>query len=322
MQLIGGRVARRGLSVAACLCAGALLGAADQNRAGSDAAASIVAAHKASDEEYAAASMSPFTAVGVQYFQPGQTLRLGVGPAGFVFGASPSGTDVIELTMQDGAFVAAPVAGRASIVKTSGKGDVSGLPGRPLTARTKLDRRDVLHVGRYFVETLVAPGNGNARVFDPGAPARWAYRGLKWFPPNLAFRVSARFVPNPSPAAVTITTSRGLLREYFRVGAFEFEVEGKPLRLAALATAATVKKGDELFVAFRDATTGVETYDVGRYLFIPFGGPGASYVLDFNLASNPLCNYSPHYNCPIPLKENVLPVAVRAGEMKYGAASH
>ena len=72
-------------------------------------------------------------------------------------------------------------------------------------------------------------------------------------------------------------------------------------------------------MAFRDATTGTETYDVGRYLFIPFAGAEAAYVLDFNEATNPLCNYSPHYNCPIPLRENVLPVPIRAGEMKYPA---
>ena len=58
---------------------------------------------------------------------------------------------------------------------------------------------------------------------------------------------------------------------------------------------------------------------MGRYLFIPFAGAEAAYVLDFNEATNPLCNYSPHYNCPIPLRENVLPVPIRAGEMKYPA---
>jgi uncharacterized protein (DUF1684 family) len=39
------------------------------------------------------------------------------------------------------------------------------------------------------------------------------------------------------------------------------------------------------------------------------------YLLDFNFSDNPACAYSPHYNCPIPPKENVLPIAVRAGEM-------
>ena len=222
------------------------------------------------------------------------------------------------MTLQDAAYFVAPVAGAPPrIVTTSGKGDVSGLPGTATTAKTKLEKRDVIRLGRYFVETLVAPGNGNARVFDPDAPARKAFTGLKWFAPNLALQVKARYVANPTATPVTITTSRGLQREYFKVGAFEFAVEGRALRLTALATGSAPKNGDELFVAFRDATTGTETYDVGRYLFMPFAGNDATYVLDFNLATNPLCNYSPHYNCPIPLKENLLPVAIRAGEMKY-----
>jgi len=286
---------------------------------GTDPAAAILAKHKAADEEYLKAVLSPFTAVTVQYFQPGETNRLGVGPAGVAFGPSAEGVDVVELTLQDGACFVSPVAGAPVVVKTSGKGDVTGLPGTPVTARTRLQRGDVLRLGRHYVETITAPGSGNARVFDPVSPARKAFTGLKWFPPDPSLQVKARFVANPSPSAVTITTSRGLQREYYRVGVFEFSVEGKPLRLTALSTVAAPKTGEELFVAFRDATTGTETYDVGRYLFIPFAGGDATYVLDFNAATNPLCNYSPHYNCPIPLRENLLPVAIRAGEMKYPA---
>ncbi len=286
---------------------------------GTDPAAAILAKHKASDEEYSKAAMSPFTAVAVQYFQPGQTIRLGTGPAGVAFGPAAAGTDVVDLTLQDGAYLVAPVAGAPAIVKTSGKGDVTGLPGRPVAGRTKLERGDVVRLGRHYVETLSAPGNGNARVFDPESPARKAYTGLKWFRPDPSLQVKARFVANATPSAVTITTSRGLQREYYRVGVFEFGVDGRALRLTALSTGAAPKAGDELFVAFRDATTGKETYEVGRYLFVPFAGAGAAYVLDFNAASNPLCNYSPHYNCPIPLRENLLSVAIRAGEMKYPA---
>jgi uncharacterized protein len=280
--------------------------------------AAVLASHKAADDAYANAPMSPFTAVAVQYFQPGQTVRLGTGPNGAAFGAAPAGPEIVDLSLEDGAFRVTPVSGaRPFVVRTSGDGDVSGLPGVAVTARTTLAPRDVLHLGRFFVELLAGGSTANARVFDPEAPSRKAYAGLAWYPPNLALRVAARFVAAPAPSALTMATSRGLEKQYFRVGTFEFTVDGAPLRLTALATGAAPKVGDELFVAFRDGTTGRETYDVGRYLFIPFAGSDDAYVLDFNKASNPLCNYSPHYNCPIPLKENVLPLAIRAGEMKY-----
>jgi uncharacterized protein (DUF1684 family) len=285
-----------------------------------DPAATVLAAHRATDANYARAVLSPFTAVAVQYFQPGQTIRLAVGPAGPAFGPSAAGAVQVDLTFEDGAFAVAPVSSALPSVATAGReGDVTGLPGIPVAGRRRLGAREVLVLGRYFVETVTAPGNGNARVFDPESPARRAFSGLKWFPPDLALQVKARFAANAAPVPVTITTSRGLQREYFRVGAFEFTVNGQALRLTALATAAAPTQGDELFVAFRDATTGRETYEVGRYLFIPYRSAGAEHVLDFNLATNPLCNYSPHYNCPIPLRENTLPVAIRAGEMTYPA---
>jgi len=285
-----------------------------------DPVTAILAAHKAADDAYAKAVMSPFTAVAVQYFQPGQSVRLGMGPSGAAFGAAPAAPDVVELSLDDGAFWMTPVSGaRPTVVTTTGNGDVLGLPGSAVTARTKLAPRGVVHVGRFFVEIYARPDTGNARVFDPESPSRKAFTGLKWFPPDPALGVKARFVADPSPTAVKITTSRGLEKDYFRVGRFEFVIGQAALRLVVLATMASPKAGDELFVAFRDATTGVETYGVGRYLFIPFAGADADYVLDFNAATNPLCNYSPHYNCPIPLRENSLTVPIRAGEMKYPA---
>ncbi len=114
-----------------------------------------------------------------------------------------------------------------------------------------------------------------------------------------------------------MATSRGLKKTYYRVGILRFSIDGTPLALTALAPSAAPKAGDELFVPFRDATTGVETYEVGRYLTLPFQPAGSGYVLDFNAATNPLCNYSPHYNCPIPPRENRLAVPIRAGEMTY-----
>jgi hypothetical protein len=228
-------------------------------------------------------------------------------------------TDVVDITLEAGAFWFSPVAGSKPpiVLGKNADGDVVVSPGRPLGARTKIGRLDVVGLGRYFVESFPGPDSGNVRVFDPGAPARKAFAGLKWFPPNPALQVRAVFEPIERPDMVIMATSRGLKKEYFRVGIFRFAIDGTALALTALAVSADPKAGDELFVPFRDATTGVETYEVGRYLTMPLQRAGSPYVLDFNAATNPLCNYSPYYNCPIPPKENRLPVAIRAGEMTY-----
>jgi uncharacterized protein (DUF1684 family) len=70
---------------------------------------------------------------------------------------------------------------------------------------------------------------------------------------------------------------------------------------------------DYLFVPFKDATTGHESYGAGRYIDVPRRDDN-SYVLDFNDAYNPSCAYSPRYNCPYPPAQNTLRVRVEAGE--------
>ena len=76
-----------------------------------------------------------------------------------------------------------------------------------------------------------------------------------------------------------------------------------------------------LFLPFRDATSGSETYGAGRYLLDTVkgadlgGDPGRSeLVLDFNMAYNPTCAYNASYDCPYPPRESVLSLPIRAGE--------
>ncbi len=75
-----------------------------------------------------------------------------------------------------------------------------------------------------------------------------------------------------------------------------------------------LEDGSLLFV-FRDATAPVETYGAGRFLAaaLPAGG---KVVLDFNRAVNPPCAFTPYATCPLPERQNVLPVRIEAGETK------
>jgi uncharacterized protein (DUF1684 family) len=76
-----------------------------------------------------------------------------------------------------------------------------------------------------------------------------------------------------------------------------------------------------LFIPFRDATNGTETYAAGRYLLdaaksLDLGGdPGAgTIVVDFDYAIQPSCAFDPRWACPLAPPENRLDIAVRAGE--------
>jgi uncharacterized protein (DUF1684 family) len=151
-------------------------------------------------------------------------------------------------------------------------------------------------------------------VFDPNSPRYKEYKGLKYFPPDLAYRYEVSLTPNPKPETTIIESTRGNQRRATRVGWFDFTVGQTACRLEVVRLLEPGVDENEMDVFFRDSTTGKETYPVGRYVDVK-KLPNGKYLLDFNFAYSPACAYSDHYNCPIPLKANTLPVAIRAGEM-------
>lgn len=138
------------------------------------------------------------------------------------------------------------------------------------------------------------------------------FKGLDYYPPNPALRFVVRLERVDPPEPITIPTSTGQEERYERIGYVSFEVEGQPVRLAVYRSA----DHGALFVPFRDATSGTETYGGGRYLEPVLIGDD-TLVLDFNLAYNPYCAYSDEWSCPLPPHENWLAVPIRAGEKAY-----
>src|ERR1700674_1413159 len=135
---------------------------------------------------------------------------------------------------------------------------------------------------------------------------------LLYYTVDSSYNVPAELKPSSESPTLTMPTSNGEMRPMRRVGALEFTLNGKPLRLTAFVEAGAPDV-NHLFVPFRDLTTGTETYEAGRYLDLDRTVTGL-YELEFNLAYNPNCYFSPMYSCPIPPAENRLQVEVRAGE--------
>jgi len=76
-----------------------------------------------------------------------------------------------------------------------------------------------------------------------------------------------------------------------------------------------------LFVPFRDATNGRETYGAGRYAIdaaksADLGGDAAAgtIILDLNFAFQPSCAFDPRWACPLAPPDNRLDLEIRAGE--------
>jgi len=158
---------------------------------------------------------------------------------------------------------------------------------------------------------------------DPESPIPQSLRarfvGLAYFPVEPKYRVRAKLVREPNPQRVVMATSKGVPRDMVRIGFFEFEIDGTKLRLAAYKSVPPPGHRHEdhsLFVPFRDATSGKETYGAARYLDLEDWRTD-DYVLDFNPAYNPYCAYSDAYICPFPPQENWLAVPIRAGEKNF-----
>ena len=145
------------------------------------------------------------------------------------------------------------------------------------------------------------------------------FGGLKYYPPDLAFRVEADLLPFPSQEVVMLGSTQGDIRRQTRYGELRFRIMGEECRLVAFKDADDPDR-TELFVPFRDATSGGETDGAGRYLEVEEEGGSAApqkVTLDFNLAYSPWCAYNIAYSCTLPPPENTLHVAIMAGELTY-----
>ncbi|HEV2237479.1 MAG TPA: DUF1684 domain-containing protein [Ktedonobacterales bacterium] len=141
------------------------------------------------------------------------------------------------------------------------------------------------------------------------------FHGLSYFAPDLDYRVSAQVEPIEPPETVQLGTSTGEPRSMVRFARLRFQIAGVELTLTGFANPGEYEP-DELFIPFQDATSSRETYGAGRYLEVAIErtGPTTTALVDFNLAYNPYCAYSPLYSCPVPPRENRLSAPVKAGE--------
>jgi uncharacterized protein (DUF1684 family) len=153
---------------------------------------------------------------------------------------------------------------------------------------------------------------------------RATFISLLYFAHDPAYRVKANIEPAPGDELIIETGGADGDIHFRRAGRLVFELNGVACTLTVLRLQ---QYAGGLFVPFKDATSGHETYGGGRYLFDTAKNtdglslevtPGSKeVVIDFNYAYNPSCVYSPRWACPLAPPENVLKTAVRAGEQTY-----
>jgi uncharacterized protein len=173
------------------------------------------------------------------------------------------------------------------------------------------ERPDELVVGDIRLVVHRSGDRKSLRVWDPGGELARGFLGFQWFPIQMDYRVTGRFIRDPTPREMHVVNTFGDLDTFKTEGVVEFKLQGQTLRLRPFTT-----RPKRFYFVFRDASAGQETYEAARFLYSDLRDDGTT-VLDFNQAYNPPCAFNPFTTCPIPVPENRLGVKILAGERAY-----
>jgi uncharacterized protein (DUF1684 family) len=160
-----------------------------------------------------------------------------------------------------------------------------------------------------------------AFMIEPDSPFKRdssvRFEPLHYYPVDPAFVFHGRIIRYDKQDSVTTLGTKGDKRTVMRYGYIPFRFHEKDYR-ANVYTGRNRSGINYAVIWFTDLTTGKETYRVGRYLdFTLSSDPNFSYTVDFNLAYNPYCAYSPQYSCSIPFKEDFIGLEIKAGEKMF-----
>jgi uncharacterized protein (DUF1684 family) len=188
--------------------------------------------------------------------------------------------------------------------------------GRPVTQSLDLaddsaSEPDSIEVGNIRMVVHQSGERKSLRVWDPEGEMARGFLGFRWFPIQMDYRVTARFIPDAAPRDVRVLNTFGDVDTYKTEGVVEFTLQGQTVRLRPFTT-----RPKRFYFVFKDRSSGQDTYEAARFVYADLRDDGTT-VLDFNQAYNPPCAFNPYTTCPIPLPENRLPVKVLAGERAY-----
>ncbi len=156
---------------------------------------------------------------------------------------------------------------------------------------------------------------------DPSSPfnakTKINFESLHYYSPDPDFVLKSKLFEYEQKDTITIFGTKREERKVIRYGYIKLNYNDKEYKVNVYKG---VSKTGEVYYSiwFTDKTTGEETYGVGRYVdFELMHDKEFIYTIDFNLAYNPYCAYSPDYSCAIPTKEDYIDLAIKAGEKNF-----
>ena len=165
------------------------------------------------------------------------------------------------------------------------------------------------HANFYVIDR---DGRKALRVKDSDAETRTHFLGLDYFSTDPSWRITADWVPFNPAHTMEIGSVIGTIDKVDVPGKAVFTRDGHTYELMPYQE----EPGGDLFFVIADRTSGKETYGAARFMDVPLPKDG-KVILDFNLAYNPPCAFTPYATCPLAPPENRLDLRVTAGEEKY-----
>lgn len=264
------------------------------------------AAWRKAREARLAAEGGWLSVVGLDWLSEGEN-RFGADPSHPVVlpaGKAPALAGVLVVTGSKVSVKAAPGAGIT----------LDGQPVDTRELRTDADGKpDVLRLGSLAFHVIKRGDRLGVRLKDADSAARRAFKGIPAYAVKPAYRIEGRFVPYEPPKEIPVASVIGTTEPMRCPGKVVFRLGGREVSLEPVLESGS----DELFFIFRDATSGRQTYPAGRFLYAPLPKDG-KVLLDFNRAVNPPCAFTAFATCPLPPRQNWLPVPVPAGEKNVG----
>jgi len=238
------------------------------------------------DEEFRTSDTSPMA--GTQYLksEPGDEVYLALQEGEFHLADSAVSEAEVGVLKQ----------GEAWHWQKLGQDVVCRVEGEEVENGSALEGPATFDIGDFHLSFYPSEDRVTFIVFDPERPEMQSFEQLLYFPPDRNYAVNARLVVHSEPETIEMPTTRNLIKTFYKYAAIEFELEGENQQLTALKSELTGEGSNGLLIEEPQTE---------------------EFVLDFNRAFNPLCNYSPAYNCTLPPRENHLEVAIRAGELTY-----
>lgn len=171
----------------------------------------------------------------------------------------------------------------------------------------------VAELGSLRWHVIQRQGRFAIRLKDSQSPTLLAFDGIDMFEVKARWRFVADFDRYDPPKMIKVPNILGTVSDQPSPGAVVFRVNGKTFRLDV-----TTERGNpNYFIAFADSTNGFDTYGGGRFVWVDAEDEDGHTVLDFNRSYNPPCVFTDFATCPLPPRQNRLPLHIDAGEKDY-----